>query len=444
MKDEKLLVRPISSLLVEYSLPAIFGTLMTSIYVFVDGVFIGHSVGALGLAAINITWPIFSFSFAISIMLAMGGATVVSVSFGTGKYTRANRAFNNTLYAVFVIAMIFSFFSISLPEHILTMLGANGAIMPFAKRYLVNLMYFNFFFMGTYVLDFFVRNDEHPKFAMACIVLAAVLNTLFDYFFIVRFGWGMEGAAWATGFSQLIAFSVLIFFFLSKRGKLRLSWCRFEMPLLGRIVYNGFSEFATEMSMAIVTWIFNLVLIKSYGELGVSAFSIVTYVSLIVMMVFIGISQGLQPIVSYNHGAGVHDRVKKALVVTLQYVFVLGLLFYALFVSFAPFFIDFFIRGNKELFDLTYHAIHIFSISFMFSGLNIVMIAFLTSLERAKLSAAISLVRSLVLVLIGIMFLPMIFGNSGIWMSVPLSELGTFLIFVYLFKFSPFKKKIGF
>ena len=269
---------------------------------------------------------------------------------------------------------------------------------------------------------------------MLCTIVGSVLNIILDYIFVISLDMGVVGAALATGLAFAVSFIVGFVPYFSKGCILRFTSCTVDFKKIGKFFYNGSSEALTEVAVAYTTFLFNMVLLKNLGETGVAAFSIISYVTALVIAALIGISTGISPITSYNYGATNTERVIRLNRLGIQVMIGLGVLCTLIMFVFGEPLIALFAPNEPELLELTLHATKLYSLAFLINGINILASAYFTALGDAKTSACISVCRGILFITIGIIILPPLFGTSGIWLSVVFSELITLCYTLYLIK----------
>ncbi len=401
--------------------------IVTSLYIVVDGIFIGKAVGSDGLAAVSMVGPLTSLSFALNIMIATGSATIVAIKMGEKKNHEASKIFSFFVLMLILGAGGISLFVLGFLEQTADFLGAVGVLKPMVIEYMKIIMYFNIFFMGTYFLEIFVRTNGRPTYSMSALIIGGVLNIILDYIWVIRLGYGLKGAALATGVSQTIATTILVIDFFRNDSKLKFVRPDFSLKLLFRGAVNGSSEFVSEISLGFIIFMFNLVIMKEVGKMGVSAFSIINYVNTVVFAILLGVSQGIQPIISYSLGADEKYVIRGIFNLAMKTVFIIGTIAFASMFIFSEEIIGTFSK-NEELLIFTTKAAKIYCFAYFLNGINMVMSAYFTAIENAKLSAFISALRGIIFVLIGIIIFPMIWGIDGIWFTMPVAEVLTAFI----------------
>lgn len=416
---------PINKLIFNFSLPAVTGMLISALYVIVDGIFIGRGMGGRGLAAINIAYPVITLGVALSLMFGVGGATIISLYSGQGKKEEARKylthliALNVISYLV-ILVVVFLF-----NEKIIYALGSSTGLFTLVKDYLLIGVAFNIFFMLSVSLNAVVRNDKAPTYAMISMVFGAITNIVLDWIFIFEMDMGMKGAALATGIAQAVSFLYLVGHFFRKKCTIRPVITPLDLRCVGRIMNNGFPSFILEFAVAVVSISFNNVLMDYLGEIGISAFSIIAYIFYIFRMIFSGLAQGIQPIVSYNFGAKKWGRVKATLIQGHKIAAITALLI-ILAVYFQGEALVGLFNGDKELIKIASRGLLLYSSAMVFLGANFINISYLQSMEKSFVANLLSFVRSMVFVGIALVSLPKLIGTDGIWLSLPFADFMTF------------------
>jgi len=288
-------------------------------------------------------------------------------------------------------------------------------------------------YMVGYALEIYIKVDGNPVYPAICVMTGGIINVGLDYLFVVVFPYGIKGAAFATGMSQLTSTSMLLFYILFKTKKIRFVKLKFSFKELLKISKIGFAEFLAEVSTGIAIFVFNIIILRELGEKGVSAFGIIGYISSFVVMTMIGFSQGIQPIVSFNLGAKKYANVIKTLKISLLLIIATGVIFYGSINFFSNKIISTFLN-DTETFKMTKYALAAYSFAYIITGLNIVTAGYFTAVKKVKISTIITILRGVVLIIIFLEILPRIFGTAGIWWSVPAAELVTLVSSFYFIR----------
>lgn len=423
----------LTKIILKYGIPSILTMWVYSLYTIVDGIFIGKFLGANEIASVNIVMPYVNFSFALGIMVAVGGGTIIAIRLGENNPEEANRIYSLSTQFFMVLGGLLGSLGIFFPKHMVRFLGANDVIADNAASYLFIISFFTLFYLLAYGFEIFIRIEGNPAYSMICNLAGAIINIVLDYIFIVHFHWGIEGAALATGMAQFgTAFSLWWYLFFRAK-KLKFKFTKFDFKAIGALCFNGSSEFLTEIATGIVIMAFNINIMRMIGEKGVSAFGIIGYISTLVTMTMIGFSQGLQPVISYNYGAEKYERIKKILKIGIAVVAVLGIGFYTMINFFVYDIISMFVKNDQILFDLTKEAVNIYSFTYILMGINIIISAYFTAIEDALISAVLSILRGIIFINTLLYLCPIIFDTKGIWLSAPVNEMVTLVFSILIF-----------
>ncbi len=420
-----------------YAIPSVIGMLAATSAGVIDGIFVGNFVGATALAAINISMPAFALFGALVFMLAVGGSVMCGKFIGEGDLQAASSIFSKTVYATLLVTLLVSVCFLLFLDQLVSMLGANQELHGLVKDYMRIIVFAAPLLVLGLTLDYFVRIDGRPILASVALIAFAIINISLDYLFIVRLGWGIKGAAWATAIAEGCIFFFLLSHWFSARCTLRyISF--FECHRDGwkdvfRAAYNGVSEFANSLSIGLITLLFNWVMITRLGVEGVAAFTIISYMLYIGLEVCYGISETLQPTVSKNLGARQPRRILQFMLIAVLSCLTIGIFVSGVFLLIPETLISLFLReGEYRTVEIALSFIAVFWPVFLFNGMNITLTSYFTALHKPLQSAAIALSRSLVLPVLGLLFLPIWFGDDGVFLAIPLAEAVTFILAVML------------
>ena len=419
----------------KYIIPSILGLLAVSSSSIIDGYFVGNYVGPIGLASINIAYPIFSILFGVGLMFAVGGSVMVSKLLGENKKQEALNVFSKIIISVTVFSVISSILVYINIENIFYFLNIEGELNKSSYTYLsIVLLSYPFIIVGV-VVSYFVRADENPNLAFIALLSSAIVNIVLDYIFIVELDYGLEGSAWATAIAYMVIIFALIPHFFKKEATLKLVRPVGSFKVMLTALKNGVSEFVNESSAGITVMIFNFMMIKYLGANGVAAYTIVGYFIMINIMISFAISDGLQPIVARHYGAKEFIRIKAFL--KLGFTTILGFSsFLVIWVLLTPeFLVGIFLDVKSiETINITVDFLKYTWVAFLFVGVNIIITSYLTSMHQPFASATISIVRSLIFPALFVTVLSFYFGIVGIYVALVFSEFFTFLIAIYFFK----------
>lgn len=436
MEKLDLLESDIKKVFLKYLVPSVGGMLGVSLYVLGDTMVVGRGIGSTGLAALNISIPIINVFHGLGLLFGMGASTAISISRGRGEEEQVNNIFTIAMILSLLTGIVFTLVRVFFLDELSMLLGASKDTFEMSRDYLGVLMSFSVMFLLNYTLTVLVRNDGNPNLSMWGMLTGSIINVILDYIFIFIFDWGMAGAAFATAISPMLGLLILSFHFIKKKNKLSFTKIKLQLSILSilrRISSNGFASFIVELSSGIVIFIFNIVIIKLTGDIGVSAYSIIANLSLIATAIFTGVGQAIQPIVSVNFGAGKMNRVYEAGKLAIYTSLVIGILFYLSGLLFPEFLVSIFSKEDKELLEITVKGIRIYFLSFIFMGVNIAITSYLQSKEYAKSSMNISLLRGFIFTIIFLLILSNIFGLTGVWMTLPLAEIATIITAIIVY-----------
>lgn len=436
MKQPDLLNDNVKKLFMRYLIPSVSATLVTSIYVLADTIFIGKGISDTAVAALNIIIPLFSLYFGIGLLFGVGGSVLLSVAKGQGDERKANAYFTTALVANATVSILFLIIALTAFEPIAYMLGASETTIGYIKEY---GKYFSWgipFFCFSSFLQAFIRNDKAPKLSMIAVISGGIINIIIDYIFIYHCNMGMGGAALATVLGSVISCTILLTHFFSKTNTLHFYRRGLRLAHLFVVVKNGFSSFLIEMSSGIVIFVFNLQVIRYIGDVGVTVYSIISNTAIIVSSLSNGISQAAQPILAVNYGAQKLDRIKQVKRLGLVFAGAIGLLFAIVGTFFPNFIISLFIHPTKEVLAIAPTAIKLYFVSFLLMVPNIFYSNYFQSTLQPMYALLICVLRGLALSSVLVFLLPVIIGVNGIWLTMVVVEIITFAVILYLSKTS--------
>ena len=416
----------------------VLGMIALSCYILADTFFVSLGMGADGLAALNLAIPVYSFIHGCGLMVGMGGGTRYSIRKNQGDGDSANRAFTGAVYLVIGFAVIFLALGILCPGPLARLLGADGAVFDMTATYLRVILLFSPAFLTNNLLLCFVRNDGAPQLAMAGMITGSLSNVVLDYLFIFPLGLGIFGAALATGFAPLISMGVLAAGFVRRKPRFRLVRSRPQPRLLAAICSAGVPSLITEVSSGVVIIAFNAILLGLQGNVGVAAYGVIANLSLVVIAIFTGISQGLQPLLSARYGAGHREELGILLRYALVSAVGISAVIYAVIFFFAgPIAAIFNSEANPLLQSLAEYGLRIYFIACPFAGCNVILSVYFTSVERPVPGQILSLLRGFAVILPMAFALAALFGLTGVWAAFPATELLVSLVGVVFCRRKP-------
>ena len=395
----------------------------TSIYGIVDGLFISNVEGDTAFSAVNLIIPVTMAIGAIGFMFGAGGSALVSKTLGEGDKDKAQSIFTAIVIINAAVGFAISVLTFIFVEQIVTLLGATPEMKDYAVKYGRIILIGEIAFMTQNLFQNFFIVAERPHLGFIVTVGAGVTNMVLDAVMVAVLRWGVEGAAIATIISQVVGSIAPIIYFAKKNTSLlQFRKPMFRFDYIFKTITNGFSEFLSNVSASFVSMVYNKQLMSYKGQDGVTAYGIIMYASFIFAAVFIGYAIGTAPIIGYNYGAKNHDELKNVFKKSMILNFGTGIIMTTLSVVFARLLCSIFVGYNPALLDFSAQAMRIFSIGFIFMGLNIFTSSFFTALNNGLISAIVSAFRTLVCQLVMVFTLPLIWGVDGIWISIVAAE----------------------
>lgn len=434
---------PIGKLLVEYSIPAIIGMTLTSLYNIIDSIFIGHGVGALAISGLAITFPLMNLLVAFCTLVGVGGATLSSIRLGQKDKKGAEDILGNVAILCVINAIFYGGLAFIFLEPILFFFGASEATLPYARDFMQVILLGSPISYVMIGLNNIMRATGYPQKAMLSSMLTVGCNIILAPIFIFVLNWGIRGAALATICSQFIGMLWVLYHFYSPKTYIRFQ--RHSMRLKQHIIANifaiGMSPFVMNVCACCIVIFINNRLLNYGGDMAIGAFGILNRIQMLFVMIVMGITMGMQPITGYNYGAQHFDRVKRTLklgitagciITTLG--FIIGELFPGVFVGMFT--------DNHELTEEATLALQIGILAFPIVGPQIVITQFFQSIGKARISIFLSLSRQLLFLLPGLAFLPPFYGVEGVWFSMPLSDALAFAVAALMLAYH-YKKKMS-
>ena len=410
--------------LLRFTFPSIIMLVFTSIYGVVDGFFVSNFVGKTPFAAVNFIMPFLMILGCAGFMFGTGGGALIAITMGTGNQKKANELFSLIIYTSAVCGILLAISGFLLLRPAASLMGAKGLLLEGCVAYGRIILPAIPFYILQYEFQCLFATAGKPNLGLAITIAAGLTNIILDALFVAVFHWGLEGAAAATALSQFIGgFVPLCYFGRKNTSLLRLVKCRFDASALIKTCTNGSSELMSNISMSIVSMLYNAQLLKYAGEDGVAAYGVLMYVSLVFLAVFIGYSVGTAPIISYHFGAENHSELKGLRKKSLRIIGIFAVIMLACSYILAKPLSIVFVGYDQELLDLTSHAFSIFAFSFLFSGYAIFGSSFFTALNNGLISAAISFMRTLVFQVAAVLIFPLIWKVDGIWLSMVAAEV---------------------
>lgn len=410
--------------LLRFTSPSIIMMVFTSIYGVADGFFVSNYVGKTSFAAVNFIMPLLMILGCVGFMFGTGGGALIAKTMGEGKDEKAREWFSLIVYTSIACGVLLSALGFALLRPFASFMGADGQLLEDCVIYGRVILLALPFFILQFEFQCLFSTAEKPKFGLAVTVVAGSANIVMDALFTAAFHWGLPGAAAATAVSQCIGGMIPLIYFGRKNGsRLQLVKCSFDGRVLGKACVNGSSELMSNISMSLVSMLYNVQLMKYAGENGIAAYGVLMYVGMIFQAIYIGYSVGAAPIIGYHYGAGNKEELKGLLKKSMALVAVCAVFMFASGQIFSRPLSHLFVGYDAELFSVTANAFSIFSYVFLFSGFAIFCSSFFTALNDGLTSAAISFLRTLLFQCAAVLLFPLFLGIDGIWLSTVAAEV---------------------
>ena len=440
--QESLRHESISKLLIKYSVPAILAMMVTSLYNTVDRAFIGsmENVGALAISGLGITMPLFTIMGAFCVGIAVGGSTNVSIKLGEGNKEEAEKIIGSTVALELAVGIIMVLVGIFFLDEILYVFGASEHTIKYARDYMSIIFAAAWYNLPGYALNTCIRGEGNPKLAARMMITSCILNLILDPILIFGFNMGIRGAATGTIISQLfICLWSLYYFTLGKSNlKLKLKNIRLNSKLIKIILAIAVTPLFMELAAGSIHLVTNKVLKIYGGDLSIGAMTTVTSISLMFLMPIFGLSQGMQTIIAYNHGAKQPKRARKTLFLGIVYATVFLSIMAILVRLFPEVFVGIFTK-DETLMKMAVEGININLITLPIIGISVLGAVYFQSIGESKKSIFLSLLRQVIILIPVVIFLPKVLGLKGVWMAQPIADfLSMFIVGLFLFK--EFKK----
>jgi putative MATE family efflux protein len=419
----KLSTEKIGKLIWQYSIPSIVGMIVMSLYNIVDRIFIGQGVGALAISGLALTFPFMILLMAFGMLIGAGSSSRISITLGENNIEKAEKILGNALTLTILISGVVSILTYIFMGDLLRFFGGTEETIGYAEDYMRIIVPASIFSAMNFGFNNIMRATGFPRKAMYTMLISAVINVALDALFIFVFDWGIKGAAWAT----VIAYTtgsiwVMSHFFLPvSQIRFKKAYLKLEKEIVHAIVSIGMSPFSMQLASSMVMVIVNATLIKYGGDLAIGAYGIINSLLILVIQVVLGLNQGTQPVVGFNFGAKLYDRMFKTLKTAIIIATILTSGGFVAGLFFAEFSVSMF-TSDKELIQIASNALRIAIIMFPLVGFQIVISNFFQSIGKARISIFLSLTRQFIFLVPAILILPPLFGLNGAWAAIPTAD----------------------
>lgn len=418
--------KPVGSLLMQYAIPAIVAMAASSVYNIIDGIFIGQGVGAEAIMGLALTGPLMSLTAAFGAMVGVGAATLMSVKLGQKDYGTAQKILGNVVIMNLTLGIVLGLLLLVFINPILRFFGASDVTLPYARNFMSIILVGNVVTHMYLGLNALLRSTNRPQKAMCATIGTVVLNCILAPIFIFVLGWGIRGAATATIMAQMIMLTWQLRLFSNKDELIHLnrSIIKLDVKIVKESLLVGLPQFLINLCACLVAAMMTRSLTTYGGDMAVGAFGICNRFILFIVMVVIGLNQGMQPIAGYNFGARRYDRVLGVLSKALIFGSVITLMGFVIGVFFPTPFVSVFAKNSPQLIKLSAHALSCMVMMFPIVGIQIVSTAFFQSIGYAPKSIFLSLTRQLIFLVPAIFILPHLYADplEGLWHAAPVAD----------------------
>lgn len=408
---------------ITYSSLNVFSMIGLSCYILADTFFVAKRLGPDGLTALNIAIPLFSLIQGSGLMLGMGGAIRYNIFRSRGNTSGGNAAFTHSIVMAACLAAVYLIMGTFFVKPISYLLGANAQIAAMTQTYIRVLFFFSPAFLINNIMQSFVRNDGKPQLAMAAMVSGSLSNIVFDYILMFVFNMDILGAVVATGFSPVVSMIVISPYLIKRKNNFRLKKCKPSAKIIKNILSGGLPSLVTELSSGVVIIVFNMFILRLEGNIGVAAYGVIANLSVVVVSIYTGIAQGIQPIVSKYYAVGNEKNVRSILKYAIIAVTFLSVIIYAVVFFKADFITELFNdSGSEKLAEIAEYGLKLYFIGCIFAGINIVLSSFFISADKPKPANIITFARGFVVIIPITAVLAFIGKMTGLWLAFPVAE----------------------
>lgn len=419
----------------KYVSQSVLSQLGVSCYILADTYFISKGVGADGLTALNLAIPVFSVMNGCGFMLGIGSGTKYGIMKGTGNEKRGDVLFTSSLCVVTVLAVIFMLIGLLAADPITVLVGANAEVYDMTRTYLQVILLFSPMFMINNLLGAMIRNDGNTSLAMTAMLSGCLFNIVFDYIFVFPMGLGLFGAVLATAVAPIISILILLQHFVKKKNQFRLIRVRPDVRLVASAAGLGVPSLVTEVSSGLVIAVFNLLILGLAGNVGVAAYGVVANISIVVIAIYNGIAQGVQPLLSREYGRSQEKNVYRFLSWAMMLTVILAMVIYVGIYWNADVIAMIFNSGrDMDLQRIAVEGLKIYFTACPFVGANILLAIYFAATDQAAPAQMISLLRGLIVIVPLAFIMANVAGLTGVWMTFPLTELVVCVVACGLYK----------
>lgn len=428
MFTSELTTKSVNKVYLKYLIPTLLGMLSNSIYCIVDIYFVSAGSGSQGLAAMNICMPVFTILSCVGLLFGVGGATIMSISQGSGDMNTRNKAFSVSVFMMLIVGLMFSVFGVLFRKEFAYLLGSDDQLLPLVLEYLTPVMCSALPFVLMYSLSVLLRADNNPKLAMAALMVGNISNIILDYVFVSVFHMGIFGASVATSIAPVLSLIAASFHFILRKNTVHFKLRSFDPKVIGRILSVGIGSGIMELSAGAIIFMFNSAILNLGGEVYLAAYAVITNIAYVFKGLLNGFAQAAQPLISTNFGSGIIKRCSKSLRVCLIYSSVFCIVCYGIITVVPRFIVSFFSNGDTNMEAIASKGMIMYFSSLLFTGINTMLMYFFQSIEQGRKSLFLAVCKGFLFVTLGLWILTSLMGVEGVWYAVLFGEVLTFVI----------------
>lgn len=428
MLSDELTTKSVNKVYLKYLIPTLLGMLSNSIYCIVDIYFVSAGSGSQGLAAMNICMPVFTILSCVGLLFGVGGATIMSISQGSGDLKTRNKAFSLSVMMMIFVGVLFSVFGLLFRKEFAYLLGSDNVLLPLVLEYLTPVIFSALPFVLMYSLSVLLRADNNPKLAMIALIVGNISNIILDYVFVSVFHMGIFGASVATSIAPVLSLIVASFHFILKKNTVHFKLKSFDIKVIGRIFSVGLGSGIMELSAGAIIFMFNSAILRLGGDVYLAAYAVITNIAYVFKGLLNGFAQAAQPLISTNFGSVIIKRCTRSLRVCIIYSSIFCLICYGVITIFPGFIVSFFSNGDANMEAIASKGMIMYFSSLLFTGINTMLMYFFQSIEQGRKSLLLAICKGFLFVTLGLWILTTVMGVEGVWYAVLFGEVLTLLL----------------
>lgn len=428
MLSDELTTKSVNKVYLKYLIPTLLGMLSNSVYCIVDIYFVSAGSGSQGLAAMNICMPVFTILSCVGLLFGVGGATIMSISQGSGDLKTRDKAFSLSVMMMLAAGVLFSTFGLLFRKEFAYLLGSDDLLLPLVLEYLTPVISSALPFVLMYSLSVLLRADNNPKLAMTALMVGNISNIILDYVFVSVFHMGIFGASVATSIAPVLSLIVASFHFIMKKNTVHFKLKSFDIKVIGRIFSVGLGSGIMELSAGAIIFMFNSAILRLGGDIYLAAYAVITNIAYVFKGLLNGFAQAVQPLISTNFGSGIIKRCTRSLRVCIIYSSIFCLICYGVITIFPGFIVSFFSNGDTSMEAIASKGMIMYFSSLLFTGINTMLMYFFQSIEQGRKSLLLAICKGFLFVTLGLWILTTVMGVEGVWYAVLFGEVLTLLL----------------